>query len=93
VFYVRFPSEKNGFVNSITAKEFLYVMGDGTKTLRELILGKDRAKLQWSTLSKLYQDRLNEVLPAGQKQELISIGNHCLGTTFLNYNHQHNQLL
>jgi hypothetical protein len=87
VFYVRFPSEKNGFVNSITAKEFLFVTGDGTKTLRELILGKDRAKLQWSTLSKLYEDRLNEILPAGQKQELISIGNHCLGTTFLNYNH------
>jgi len=37
VFYVRFPSEQNGFVNSITGKEFLFVEGDGKKTLYELI--------------------------------------------------------
>ena len=33
VYYVHFPSEENGFVNSITRKEFLYVQGDGKKTL------------------------------------------------------------
>jgi hypothetical protein len=87
VYYVRFPSEANGFVNSITQKEFLFVEGDGTKTLQELILEKDRARLQWDALKITYHNRLQEVLPQGQRLELVSIGNHCLGTTFLNGNH------
>jgi hypothetical protein len=87
VYYVRFPSEKNGFVNSITAKEFLFVEGDGSKTIRELILEKNRARLQWETLKEVYKDRLEEVLKSAERLELVSIGNHCLGTTFLNGNY------
>ena len=87
VFYVRFPSQPNGFVNSVTGKEFLSVTGDGSKTLQQLILEKDRAKIQWQTLKQVYQSRLNEIVPPGKKLELVSIGNHCLGTTFINCNH------
>lgn len=87
VFYVRFPTEENGFVNSITGKEFLSITGDGKKTIQQLILEKDRARLQWETLKGVYSDRLNDVLNTGSKLELVSIGNHCLGTTFLNSNH------
>jgi len=86
VFYTRFPSEQNGFVNSITGKEFLSVTGDGKRSLQELILEKDRAKIQWATLRQIYAEKLNEVVPLGDKIELISIGNHCLGTMFLNRN-------
>lgn len=87
VFYVRFPSESLGVVNSITGKEFLSVTGDGKKSLQELILDKDRARLQWETLRVTYADRLEEVIPAGKVVELVSIGNHCLGTKFINCNH------
>jgi hypothetical protein len=87
VFYVRNPNEEGGAVNSITAKEFLGVIGDGQKTLQQLILEKDRARLHWQTLKLKYQDQLNDIVPAGKRIELISIGNHCLGTKFLNANH------
>ena len=87
VYYLRFPDQQNGFVNSITMKEFLSVEGDGKKAIAELILEKDRARFQWNILAAVYKERLNEILPAGKKMELISIGNHCLGTTFLNGNH------
>jgi hypothetical protein len=87
VFYVRYPSEASGRVTSITGKEMLSVTGDGKSTLKDLMLAKERAKLQWDTLKHMYYDRLLEILPAGQKMELISIGNHCLGTKFLNENH------
>ncbi len=50
VYYIRFPSQENGFVNSITGKEFLSVTGDGRKTLQELIMEKDRAKIQWNNI-------------------------------------------
>ncbi len=93
VYYIRFPSQRKGFVNSITGKEFLFVTGDGEKTLQQLILDKDRAKLQWSTLKVMYADRLSEIIPSGKKVELVLIGNHCLGTTFLNCNHLINDKL
>jgi hypothetical protein len=43
--------------------------------------------LQWEKLRLAYADRLGEVLPEGTRQELVSIGNHCLGTKFTNNNH------
>jgi hypothetical protein len=87
VFYVRFPNEEKGHVNSITGKEFLSVTGDGQRTLQELILSLDRARLQWETLRVTYAERLAEIIPSNKKIELVSIGNHCLGTKFLNCNH------
>lgn len=87
VFYVRYPGESKGRVTSIVGKEMLFVVGDGIQTLRELILNKDRAKLQWETLRRIYQSRLEEIIARNCRIELVSIGNHCLGTTFLNSNH------
>jgi hypothetical protein len=87
VFYVRYPREESGKVISIVGKEMLFVEGDGKKTIQQLILEKDRAKLQWETLRITHRLRLKEVLPTGGKLELVSIGNHCLGTKFLNSNH------
>ncbi len=43
--------------------------------------------LQWGLLKDKYKDRLGEILPKGKKELLIAIGNHCLGTKFLNGNH------
>ena len=87
VFYVRFPSEPAGRVNSITAKEFLTITGDGRQTWEQLILDSPRARLQWEKLRSVYADRLGEVLALGERKELVSIGNHCLGTKFINGNH------
>lgn len=87
VFYIRYPSETTGRVTSIVGKEMLAVEGDGSKTLRQLILEKDRAKLHWDSLQVVYRDRLDEIIARGANMELVSIGNHCLGTKFLNKNH------
>lgn len=87
VYYVRYPEKENGFVNSITSKEFLFVEGNGKKTLQELILGKDRARFQLEILKEKHAKRLNEIISEGEKVELVSIGNHCLGTMFMNANH------
>jgi hypothetical protein len=87
VFYVRYPSKPSGGVTSVVMKEMLAVTGDGKSSLQELILQKDRAKLQWSTLRKAYGSRLHEVLPKGENLQLVHIGNHCLGTKFLDGSH------
>ncbi len=87
VFYVRYPSQPSGKVVSIVGKEMLHVIGDGKTTLGELIRENNRAKLQWQILKDKYASQLDNILPEGQRMELVSIGNHCLGTKFLNFNH------
>lgn len=93
VFYTKLPGQQQGYVTSVVAKEMLFVTGDGKSNLKHLILQKDRAKLQWEKLSKLYYDRLEEVLPEGYRLELVSIGNHALGTKFLDGTHLINDKL
>jgi hypothetical protein len=83
VFYTRFPNSQKGHVTSVVRKEMLAVTGDGHSTLRQLILKLDRAKLQWESLSIAFQSRMDLVVPEGERIELVSIGNHCLGTKFL----------
>jgi membrane protein DedA with SNARE-associated domain len=82
VFYVRRPAEAAGRLFSITAKEFPEVVGDGRRTLEELVLADDRAVCQ----ARLHLDRLaarlDEVPAAGERVRLVEIGNHCRGTTF-----------
>lgn len=93
VFYTRFPNEPDGRVTSVVMKEMLTVTGDGRSTLQELILGKDRAKLQWEKLRITFAHKLSDVVPQGEVIELVSIGNHCLGTKFLDGNHLINEKL
>ncbi|HEY0651595.1 MAG TPA: hypothetical protein VGD65_00660 [Chryseosolibacter sp.] len=87
VFYHRHPSHEKGKVTSIVMKEMLSVTGDGTSTLQELISAKPRAKLQTRKLKEMYAERWNEIIPRNESIELVSIGNHALGTKFLNGNH------
>ena len=84
VFYMRHPQNAQGQVISVTGKEMLSVTGDGKSGLRELILRSDRAKLQWQTLRVTFAETLDRIIPSGEKVELVSIGNHCLGTRFIN---------
>lgn len=93
VFYLRFPHHSKGRVTSVVMKEMLSVTGDGQATLQQLILKKDRAKLQWEKLREIHSTQLNDIIPLGQTIELVSIGNHCLGTKFLDGSHLINEKL
>ena len=86
VFYYKYPGTPKGTISSIVLKEMLSVKGDGKSTLRELILKNNRAKLQIHELDGIYREEMTTILPAGAEKELIPIGNHCLGTKFLNGN-------
>ncbi len=93
VFYTRFPNERDGKVTSLVLKEMLTVTGDGISTLQELIQDKPRAKLQWEVLKDVYAEKLITLIPDGEIVELNLIGNHCLGTKFLNGEHLINSTL
>jgi hypothetical protein len=86
VFYVRKPSEENGRVISITSKEMLTVTGNGKDSLAMLVYKNDRAKLQQQRLSEIFNTQWQTVIPKNEVVLLNSIGNHCLGTKFMNGN-------
>jgi hypothetical protein len=93
VFYCKFPGEECGRVISVVGKEMLAVTGDGKSTLQQLIYRHDRAKLQWKKLKEEHADRLNCIIEDGRRIELVSIGNHAMGTRFINAHHLINDRL
>jgi hypothetical protein len=83
VFYYRLPGAARGQVFSITHKTFPVVTGDGESTLETLVLKDARAV----SLARIYQRaqpaRWREVLPAGERLQLVELGTHCRGAIFL----------
>ena len=86
VLYYRYPGKETGHITSVTLKKFLSVVGDGTSTVRELVEAYPRAKLQLPLLEESKAAMMTLIPSVGEKVELVSIGNHCRGTTFLNGN-------
>jgi hypothetical protein len=86
VFYYRHPDAATGRMTSLCQKAYLTVVGNGRSTVRELIFANDRAFLQWPVLKS--RSDLDDVLPDGQARILVRIGNHALGATFYDNNHE-----
>lgn len=84
VFYYRLPGQKKGTISSLVLKDFLSVTGNGTDTLEALMLKSDRAFLQLPLFREKKRVDLEFIPAEGEKIQLCPIGNHCLGTTFLN---------
>lgn len=87
IFYVRFPSEKNGKITGIVGKEFLIITGDGVSSCLQLIVQNPRYEMQLKTLQLEYGEKLNEILPKGEKLNLVPYGNHARGAKFIDVSH------
>ena len=88
IFYVRLPNEPNGKILSIVGKEFVQVTGDGKHTIYELLQQNGRYVLQLPVLKKLIADRLEIILPAGEKEILLPYGSHSRGCLFVDDSHK-----
>lgn len=86
VFYYRFPGEDNGKVTSIVKKKMLSVIGDGTSTVKDLLLRNPRGRLQVERLLTEKPQLMESIPKPGEQVEVVPIGNHRLGTAFLNAN-------
>lgn len=82
IFYYRFPQESHGRIFAITEKVFPILVGDGKRTVAELIERDPRA--QW--IAEKYLDRFaarrNEILPTDEQLKLVESGNHAQGCIF-----------
>lgn len=87
IFYVRYPDEKLGRITGIVSKEFLIITGDGIATTEELIKKNPRYELQLKVLKQEYGVKLLEILPKGEKLNLVPYGNHARGAKFIDGSH------
>jgi membrane protein DedA with SNARE-associated domain len=82
IFYYRFPHEQRGRIFSITEKIFPVVVGDGERTLRELIEADPRARIIAGKYFRRFAGQLQVVPAAGQAFKLVEAGNHAQGCIF-----------
>jgi pimeloyl-ACP methyl ester carboxylesterase len=83
VFYYRYPTEPSGHIFSITDKQFPAVIGDGIRTLDELIFEDERAVCAARVYRARHRTRLFDVPAAGELVPLVELGTHCRGALFL----------
>jgi membrane protein DedA with SNARE-associated domain len=83
VFYLRFPSDSEGRIFSITEKRMLDVEGDGRRDLENLILDDPRAVCMAERHLECHRDRLHEVPAPGERVRLTELGTHSRGAVFL----------
>ena len=65
-----------------TIKHFPEVIGDGTSTLRELILRDGRARAFTELYFKRNRKTLDRVISLGERHRIVSVGNHVRGAAF-----------
>ena len=82
LFYLRLPSTDHGRILSLTIKHFPEVIGDGTSTLRELILRDGRARAFTELYFKRNRKTLDRVVLPGERHRIVSVGNHVRGAAF-----------
>lgn len=93
VFYYRFPGESGGHIFAITEKIFPAIVGDGTRTIEELIRADSRASLTARIYLQRFANRRNEVLAPGETLRLVETGNHAQGCIFRDGMHLHTEAL
>jgi hypothetical protein len=82
VFYVRDPATGRGQVTSLTLKYTPFVVGDGRRSLGELIAADPRAGQLQHLYSTRLQDQWQRVPDAGEPCQLLFSASHCRGAVF-----------
>ena len=83
IFYVRYPNKQIGRITGIVGKEFLIVEGNGEDSIERLIKKNPRFEMQLQTLAVEYGTKLQQILPIGEKINLVPYGNHARGAKFI----------
>lgn len=87
IFYMCDPDTGKGRITSLTLKYTPFVVGDGVRSLAELVNADSRA----GSLMYLYQERHREqwhrIIPKGQPYRLVFSASHCRGAVFRDAGH------
>jgi hypothetical protein len=84
IFYIRHPGEPTGRITSVTLKFPPTVIGDGTRTIRQLIAADPRLAAVANLLLPKLGSKADNIPAPGTENRLVFVGNHCRGSTFKN---------
>ncbi|SIO35384.1 hypothetical protein [Salinivibrio sp. ES.052] len=82
LFYIRYPGEGQGQIFSLGLKYLPAVVGDGVSTLEALIRCNETVADRAHLYHQRHRDRLQNVVPAGERVPLAFSGSHCRGAIF-----------
>ena len=88
VFYYRYPDKEKGVISGFIQKDMMHVIGDGKRTLWELILQHPKAKHRLEEMRIKHETQLKTILPVGEKYSLTHAANLNRGARFTNLQHQ-----
>lgn len=88
IFYVRLPKSTEGFCTGMARKDFLKVIGDGKKTVLELIKEHPRALLKLEALHKMNTVDFKAVPKLKEEVVLVPFGSHTRGAEFIDVSHE-----
>jgi len=71
-----------GLLFSITTKQLTVLVGDGRRTIEQLIYRHRRYRCQADTFLARFADRRLDVLGPGETLRLVNVGNHAQGAIF-----------
>lgn len=83
VFYARMPGEEMGRIFSLTFRYYAFVIGDGTSSLRQLILGNERTRWKAELHLAAHAGHLDKVLPEGEGLRLAMVGSNRVGGLYI----------
>ncbi len=83
VFYIRHPKETKGKVTGFLHKIHLHVIGDGLKTLQQLVANHPKAFKKIDEHEAKHQEKWNTVIAKDEKYFLSYAANHNRGARFV----------
>jgi len=83
IFYVRLPGQSQGMISGIVQRDFPFIVGDGRSTIEKLVHHHPRARYYYPLFARQHHDIWQKILPEWEKLQLVEIGNHNRGTTFV----------
>lgn len=82
IFYYRYPQKEKGQILSVTAKKLPVLIGEGKRTVEELILDDERAVCLAKKHLDYHSKHLYEIPGKGEKIKLVELGSHARGAVF-----------
>lgn len=73
---------REGTIFAVTRKIFPVIVGDGRRTLRQLVLNDDRFRVQEPVFARRFGRAIDLVPPAGERVRMGLAGNHAQGCRF-----------
>ncbi|MDQ3017935.1 MAG: hypothetical protein M3R25_14580, partial [Bacteroidota bacterium] len=93
VFYYRFPNQSAGTITGFLKKEFLEVIGDGRKTLLQLIIEYPRVQFRIEEMIGKHASHLQNVIPEGHRYFLSYALNLSRGGKLISLEHEKDKRL